>query len=629
MAHHSSPARPVLRWLGSTFGRTLIVLLLAALFALGAEALVLAQSNDGLAGLAHCNRFALGLAASAVAALLGLGWALCNRLLPAALAVAALLGLLAQAHVQKVQVLAKPLVPWDLLEWRQIAALLQSVASGHARLFALVLAGLLGLGAGALFLLTRRARWPIHPATRLATAALCACYLFALVGWRSPQLRPLFERWEVVNVLWDNNANVRGNGLLLTLLLNVRSLAVSQPGYSKEAVAAALAPYAEPAAPEKQPALRPDVVLYMGEAFWDPTLLGVHFSRDPIPALRELWASSGARTLLSPAYGGGTANVEFEILTGIPLALLPEDSFPYQHYVTRPLESLPSLFRDRGYRTLAVHPFHSWYWARNVVYPLLGFERFIALEQMEPVPREGPYPSDEPLVDRLLQELDAADGQPTFALAISMVSHCPYLYERKPEPEVKVLDALAPETVHELENYASALFRADRALGRLVEALKTRSRPTLLVAFGDHLPALGKKRATYRETGFLPEGELTALAGEDAARQARVPLALWSNFPFEPPPAELGMPFLGPYVLRAAGIEPTGYFALLGDLSTRVTAVQSNLVRAGQRWYLGPKDPSLPAATRKEVDRLFLLGYDRLLGSGYGQQQPTGLVADR
>lgn len=578
--------------------RLLVVLLLAGVLVAGTESLVAVQSRGGLVGFDEIRYFSLFLATLLVAAMLGLGWALTNRLLPSVLLLLALLIVISQAHERKNAILAKALTPWDFFAARQILALFPTVTPGSMAVLVLVLGSVLILASCALFLLTCRPRWPLPLRARLLVAAICAWFMHALADWKSSPFQPLMKRMNVVNVLWDNHQNVERNGLLLSLVLNTRSIAVYQPGYSRESVLAYLGAHRQigsasaPVQSNQNASTKPDVILYMAEAMWDPTALGVRFSRDPIPTFRRLWSDSGQHTLLSPTYGGGTANAEFEILTGIPMAMFPDGSYPYQHYLSRPVESLASHFRDQGYKAVALHPFYSWYWARNSVYPLLGFQKFVSLEQMEPVPRQGPYPSDEPLADKLLQELDDDDPKPLFAFAISVVTHGPYLFELKTEPKIKVLDTLPANTVKELENYATLLSYADRALGQLVERLKKRDRPTILIVFGDHLPALGKDKSIYRDTGFL---DLDSGEPEQQARMARVPVALWTNVPGVPPPArDLGMSFFGAYVLRVSGMRPGGYFGLLDELSIRLPVLQQNLLKVDGRWYRGSRDPALP-----------------------------------
>lgn len=79
------------------------------------------------------------------------------------------------------------------------------------------------------------------------------------------------------------------------------------------------------------------VILILSESFSDPTRVpGVSFSEDPIPNIRAIKASTTSGLMLSPGYGGGTANIEYQALTGLNLANFnPSLTVPYQQLVPK------------------------------------------------------------------------------------------------------------------------------------------------------------------------------------------------------------------------------------------------------------------------------------------------------
>jgi phosphoglycerol transferase MdoB-like AlkP superfamily enzyme len=91
-------------------------------------------------------------------------------------------------------------------------------------------------------------------------------------------------------------------------------------------------------------------------------------------------AQSG--NVFSPEFGGMTANVEFEALSGFSNAFLPYGSIPYQQYVRGQVPSLPSFLKNQGYETVAMHPFEGWFWNRNDVYKSFGFDNFLSMENL-------------------------------------------------------------------------------------------------------------------------------------------------------------------------------------------------------------------------------------------------------
>ena len=135
---------------------------------------------------------------------------------------------------------------------------------------------------------------------------------------------------------------------------------------------------------------KPNVIFVMSEAFWDPTLLtNVTFSEDPVPTIHRLQKESSTGYLLSPQFGGGTSNVEFEVLTGNSMSFLPGGSIPYQQYISKPIPSLASYFADQGYKSMGIHSYEGWFWDRNKVYKELGFESFKSSEHFVNPGNEG------------------------------------------------------------------------------------------------------------------------------------------------------------------------------------------------------------------------------------------------
>ena len=603
---------------------------------------ILASGDGALVDELHLlNGRALGVTTLLLALALLTVRALVNRLSVAVLTCAPLAFVLLIAHLQKMEVQGKPLVPSDLTLLRELCDVLGTVIAGRLPFFAAIALCLLGLVALIALCLAHAPRWPMRPAERLALLATSALLLGSELA--SPWFNGALEKRGVENLVWSYGYNLRMNGFLLPLALNARQVLPKPAGYSAEKIEALFEGLPKTAAPLPAGAAeKPDVIVFMAEAFWDATQLGERYSRDPVPNFHALAASHPLLTMTSPQRGGGTANVEFEALTGIAHGLLPTSSVPYQHYVHRPLRALPALFREQGYRTAALHNFHRYYFARSSVYPLLGFDRFIALDELEPVDFDGVrpegfvnhrgigtlsgsealidghYPSDEPLVRRLLQELDAPGGDgdgaatPRFLFAIGMVGHGPFLYERWPAPDVTVAAGegrppLGETATHDLENMANAAFRADRGLGHLVRALGKRARPTLLVFFGDHLPAL--RSETFAEAGF--DG------GALDHRRYETQVLFWSNRPL---PAIDAAPafsvfYLSPKILAAAGLPLPRHLQLLAGFERVLPAMNdARLCTADGAWLPGPFDRRVPPEAREVIRALSLLGYDRLAG---------------
>ncbi|NMO22626.1 LTA synthase family protein [Pyxidicoccus fallax] len=602
----------------SVFWPCVAVILASAGLVAATELTIAAFSSAGLQGIHERNLWSMAISVGVITGVTGLLWTATNRLGVALALVASGLAFTSAVHIRKLQLINRPLLPWDFLEWRQVTSLAPTLFPGSGTVLA-ILGGLLVLSAVvALVRAVRRGRprFPLPGLARAGLAAASLAYLLAITFFQHLPLVPkAFVRFGVFHQVWDQRSNFQINGLPLMMLWNWEGLRLEPGGaYSAEAVRSALGRDAEPPAP--LPAEPVDVIVFMAESLWDPTQLGVRFSTDPLPFLRGLSATHSAGHLISPAFGGGTANAEFELLTGMSASFVPDGSFPYQHYVLKPVEALPSLFRSAGYRTAAIHPFHGWYWSRDVVYPLLGFDTFQALVDFADAKLEGPWVSDEAVVDRILQQL-SDERQSQFVMAITMSTHGPYSLPLTGAEEVQVLSEMSPDNKLLLTNYAHKIRQTDRALERLVRALEKRPRRTLLVVFGDHLPMLGPNYSLYRETGFLKEPWTDA----QRERMSEVPVVLWSNFALPKQDVHVSMGMFAPRILEAAGMKPHGFFAFLTDLARAVPVVKSDVLRSATNGYLplSERDVAAPApgSPAEWLRRYRLLTYDRLVGDSF------------
>jgi phosphoglycerol transferase MdoB-like AlkP superfamily enzyme len=132
----------------------------------------------------------------------------------------------------------------------------------------------------------------------------------------------------------------------------------------------------------------------------------------------------------------------------------------------------------------------------------LGFDRFVDLREFRGAQKAGPYLSDATVTDKLLLELETAE-EPAFFFVITMENHGPLHLESVADEDIRDLyDAAPPAGCQDLTVYLRHLRNADRQLGRLRAHLRTRTRPTILCFYGEHLPSMPE---VYDDLG-LPDG---------------------------------------------------------------------------------------------------------------------------
>lgn len=368
---------------------------------------------------------------------------------------------------------------------------------------------------------------------------------------------------------YEQEASYNRNGFLASTLDNLRFAAPVRPkeagsGDIRRLVRSLPSPspaQADGAAPDKadkpDKATRehPNVVVLLSESFWDPTLLPeARFSEDPIPFFRSMMADTTGGWMLSPQFSGTTANVEFEVLTGNSVRFLPEDSIAYISYMNRAVDSLASVYSRQGYMATAVNPYFNWFFNSRNVYRNMGFSRFISCEFFEPR-FHGPNFEDKQVMEKIIEAVDSTPG-PDFIFANTMENHGSYENKFYSNP-ISVSGPMSAKARNILENYATGAHAFDKAFQSLVEHYRTSGEPTVILAFGDHLPGLGPNYLAYREAGYIGADSSDA---EKMEKLQYTPFIIWDNMNLRPRESlRMNASFLGSYLLHYIGSPGTYY----------------------------------------------------------------------
>ncbi|MDP4087063.1 MAG: LTA synthase family protein [Bacillota bacterium] len=413
----------------------------------------------------------------------------------------------------------------------------------------------------------------------------------------------------------NQKQNYQENGVLLSFLRNTPSVSAERPDqYSSNEMKAITDKLDRQKGKKIVDKDKPNIIIVMSEAFWDPTVMNnVQFNKDPLPNFHKLTKGYSSGTVFTPVYGGSTSNTEFEVLTGMTNQFLPAGSVPYKSFIKKPLPSLPNILRSQGYETTAIHIYHNWFYDRNVIYRLLGFNQFVSLEFFPKPVNDMMYYRDNEVTDEILKQLHASD-KPNFIFAVTMQNHGPYRTDAKKFYATMHAKnkgrAFSPSGKNILEFYADNLVEIDKELLKLVSNLEKSKEKTIVVYFGDHLPLLGENYQVYRESGYFYDDQKY----KDYLKMYQTPLLVWNNFGAKREELHLSSSFIGPYVLNMAGLQ--GYY--LTDFLTKLQSEgKSFLPRRDYLKYssLAPKD----LQTYKHLQ------YDLLFGKGYGLQNEADL----
>lgn len=294
---------------------------------------------------------------------------------------------------------------------------------------------------------------------------------------------------------WNQSEDYKNNGFILGFLYNLGQFQEEEPeSYGEEAIRTIAAKYDELADNSTLPSLSDKVdnlIVVLNESFIDPEILGEmyeHEGGDIVPELHRIFEKYPSGYMYSPLYGGGTANAEFEVLTG--LTNYWAQTTPYVTSLPK-AGSIPGLIgnaKSDGFNGTAIHPFEGSMYKRDVVYRQMGVEVFLDIHSMQHTELENGvgYASDSSAYNEALDVLK--DGEKNHMIMIAtMQNHMPY---GAAEYGLTHYALRGAATDPGFEAYAEGVHHADAYLGEFVAELDKLKERTVMLWFGDHAPAV-------------------------------------------------------------------------------------------------------------------------------------------
>ena len=520
----------------------------------------------------------------------------------------------------KLKLIGVPFFPWDLKMNKEVVDILPLVMNASMLRYIVALVVFIGL-IFLMRLILPRFSLPLITRISVGLLSLLLLYLFAI---KIPPVKWLMQQSQVSNILWNQQQNYSLNGQSLAFMMNLQNSKMPTPvGYNEASIKAiadklsaqSLSATAMVGGSPTATTKKPNVIFVMNEAFWDPTLMtNVTFSEDPVPTIHQLQKETTSGYMLSPQIGGGTSNVEFEVLTGDSVSFLPNGAIAYQQYIHKPLPSLASYFSDQGYKTLALHSYVSYFYNRENVYKYLGFESFKSSENFVNPEIKGGFISDDEFSRNLIAEVDKTED-PMFVYGITMQNHGSYENKtRYSNLPIKVKGNFTPDAQQLIDNYTQGAHDADHGLKLLIDHFKQSAEPTIIIFYGDHLPMLGYDYDVFHQSGFVQSGKPEEWSLEEIKKMHSVPFVMWSNMnlPNKSFPI-MSNAFLGPFVLDMLHMKMPAPFAANFEVSQKVPGLISNLViDADQKLYA-----KVPDKDKAVVEQYKQLQYDELFGKKY------------
>ena len=420
----------------------------------------------------------------------------------------------------------------------------------------ILIALLLGLAAAGCVYMFFRSPMENRTLSGMGRVAFCAVVLLVTVGFTKLGVQTQFLERNFGNIAQAFHTN----GLPYCFMNSVFGMGIDRPeDYSDETVQeivenalmmgetsweseTALPVVSDNMVSDVEKDLYPNVLFLQLESFFNPTQLkGAEFTVDPVPVFRWLKENCTSGYLSVPSFGAGTANTEFEILTGMNLDFFGPGEYPYKTILKdMSCESLAFNLSALGLHPHAIHNNDATFYGRDHIFSQLGFSTFTALEYMSGYERTPlGWAKDACLTNEILETLQSTAEQ-DFIYTISVQGHGAYPEEALlTEP---VIDLTLPEELQDsyypLLYYVNQLYEMDLFLKELLNVLTAYPEEVVLVLYGDHLPTF-PFTDEMMEHGSIYETEYV----------------VWSNFPMEREELDLQAYQLSAYVLGRLEIQ--------------------------------------------------------------------------
>lgn len=240
----------------------------------------------------------------------------------------------------------------------------------------------------------------------------------------------------------------------------------------------------------------PNIIVVQLESYFD--VANAEFfttSEDACPNLHNLYQNYSNGYFKVPSVGAGTANTEFEVLTGMNLRYFGPGEYPYKTYSKKhPTESAATALASLGYGTHALHDNTGNFYSRANVFNNMGFDTFTSKEFMNVLQTtENGWAKDEILTQYIMEAMDTTK-QEDFVFTVSVQGHGNYPETQVIEnPKIKVEGIEDEALKNKWEYYVNQVYEMDQFVGDLIKAVEERNEPSVVVFYGDHLPTMGLK----------------------------------------------------------------------------------------------------------------------------------------
>ena len=459
--------------------------------------------------------------------------------------------------------------------------------------------------------------YKLHGRYRVSALLGALLYLLCIFNYENSFLKPIVTN-SVNFVMWNQLTNYEENGFVFGFITNMQNdLMIKSDAYNKDNMLELVDYYKQKASTYNETlkmSAKPNIMVVVSESLSDPTAFDqLTFSDDPLANIHQLMSEHTSGGFISPFKGNRTANIEFELLTGFSNALLLEGTVPFQQSLSS-MDYIPSMLNHLNtfdYKTVAIHPNNAAFYKRSSVYPAIGFDQFISIENMvhTDLIESEKYVSDEAVFNEMLDELYRSES-PALIYGLTMQNHLPTFENKFGETSIDVTDKNGDKDIElEMEQYAEGVKLTDIAFNDFVNTIQAYEEPTVVLFFGDHL--INFNSDLHANHGFVE--------GNNDANSAKLfyetPLLMLSNTDLFKANdlGDVSPIFLAPLLFKELQLPLSPYYVFLLDLYEQLHVIH-------QDFALDANDHPLLEPTQLQTQLLTaleLIQYDVLEGEQY------------
>ncbi len=279
---------------------------------------------------------------------------------------------------------------------------------------------------------------------------------------------------------------------------------------------------------------KPNIYFIVLESFINPNYLqNIKYNQNPLAKEMLPYLHNGNFShLISPVYGGNTAQAEFELLTGIP-AFAKIDTIEFNLFKGGLIDSFIMQLRKNGYQSFATIATGANFFNSKLAYKSLGFQRVRFLKEAEDFHQN---PNDKKIFDgdlfnynlTIIKEHLQHHKEPFISYTLGMYGHIPYERNKKDRPDV--IDVKNSKN-RAIKRVANQFYYRTKALAHYIQNILTLDPKSIIFISSDHIPALLNRNIHYKyemHTNIallLYKGKFINLK---AMHQYKVPQFIWS-----------------------------------------------------------------------------------------------------